>query len=152
MVLSPLGRFECWCASIGFLLFDSTDRLYSEVRTFQLSTPIQLTSGIRHIMAQRSLLNVRRPLPHRFRRSSVLNATQPLAYIDEVEKALEYIRHTPDISNEEKKRFFKSANTNLGTSALCLSGGASFGYCGCFHHNLTIYTHAYIVLKITLAS
>ncbi|KAH9899860.1 patatin-domain-containing protein [Cubamyces lactineus] len=50
------------------------------------------------------------------------------AYIDEVEKALEYIRETHDISNEEKKRFFKSANTNLGTSALCLSGGASFGY------------------------
>ncbi|EJF61243.1 patatin-domain-containing protein [Dichomitus squalens LYAD-421 SS1] len=50
------------------------------------------------------------------------------AYIDEVEKALEYIRETPDVSNEEKKRFFKSANTNLGTSALCLSGGASFGY------------------------
>lgn len=42
---------------------------------------------------------------------------------------MEYIRETPDISNEEKKRFFKSANTNLGTSALCLSGGASFGYC-----------------------
>ncbi|KAI0677542.1 patatin-domain-containing protein [Trametes maxima] len=50
------------------------------------------------------------------------------SYLDEVEKALEYIRETPDISNEEKKRFFKSANTNLGTSALCLSGGASFGY------------------------
>ncbi|KAI0375647.1 patatin-domain-containing protein [Pilatotrama ljubarskyi] len=50
------------------------------------------------------------------------------SYIDEVEKALEYIRETPEISNEEKKRFFKSANTNLGTSALCLSGGASFGY------------------------
>ncbi|KAI9001002.1 patatin-domain-containing protein [Trametes punicea] len=50
------------------------------------------------------------------------------SYIDEVEKALEYIRETLDISNEEKKRFFKSANTNLGTSALCLSGGGSFGY------------------------
>ncbi|KAI9063236.1 patatin-domain-containing protein [Trametes sanguinea] len=50
------------------------------------------------------------------------------SYIDEVERALEYIRETPEISNEEKKRFFKSANTNLGTSALCLSGGASFGY------------------------
>ncbi|TFK91801.1 patatin-domain-containing protein [Polyporus arcularius HHB13444] len=50
------------------------------------------------------------------------------SYIDEVENALQYIRETPEISNEEKKRFFKSANTNLGTSALCLSGGASFGY------------------------
>ena len=51
------------------------------------------------------------------------------AYIDEVEKAIEFIRETPELSNEEKKRFFKSANTNLGTSALCLSGGGSFGYC-----------------------
>ncbi|OBZ70198.1 hypothetical protein A0H81_10038 [Grifola frondosa] len=50
------------------------------------------------------------------------------AYVTEEEKALEFIRETPDISNDEKKRFFKSANTNLGTSALCLSGGASFGY------------------------
>jgi len=49
-------------------------------------------------------------------------------YIDEQEKALIYIRESPDLSSEEKKRFFKGANTNLGTSALCLSGGASFGY------------------------
>ncbi|CCM01576.1 uncharacterized protein FIBRA_03636 [Fibroporia radiculosa] len=49
-------------------------------------------------------------------------------YVTEQEKALEYIRESPAISNEEKKRFFKMANTNLGTSALCLSGGASFGY------------------------
>lgn len=52
-----------------------------------------------------------------------------LDYIAEEEKALEFIRTSSDISNEEKKRFFKMANTNLGTSALCLSGGASFGYC-----------------------
>ncbi|PCH41001.1 patatin-domain-containing protein [Wolfiporia cocos MD-104 SS10] len=50
------------------------------------------------------------------------------------EKALEFIRESPDISLEEKKRFFKSANTNLGTSALCLSGGASFGY---YHFGVT---------------
>ena len=62
-------------------------------------------------------------------RSYITELALSLAYIDEVERALIYIRETPDISNEEKKRFFKSANTNLGTSALCLSGGASFGYC-----------------------
>ncbi|KAH9951578.1 patatin-domain-containing protein [Amylocystis lapponica] len=49
-------------------------------------------------------------------------------YVTEQEKAFEYIRETPEISLDEKKRFFKSANTNLGASALCLSGGASFGY------------------------
>jgi predicted acylesterase/phospholipase RssA len=51
------------------------------------------------------------------------------AYVDEQEKALEFVRDSSELSNEEKKRFFKSATTNLGISALCLSGGASFGYC-----------------------
>lgn len=51
------------------------------------------------------------------------------AYHDEQEKALRFIRESTELSNEEKKRFFKSATANLGTSALCLSGGASFGYC-----------------------
>ncbi|KAF5388223.1 hypothetical protein D9615_000438 [Tricholomella constricta] len=50
------------------------------------------------------------------------------SYFNELEKALEFIRETPELSIDEKKRFFKSANTNLGISALCLSGGASFGY------------------------
>ena len=51
------------------------------------------------------------------------------AYVTEQEKALDWIRDSPDLSNEEKKRFFKNVNANLGTSALCLSGGASLGYC-----------------------
>ncbi|TCD69689.1 hypothetical protein EIP91_006706 [Steccherinum ochraceum] len=50
------------------------------------------------------------------------------SYVTEQEKALEFIRRSPDLTNEEKKRFFKSVNTNLGTTALCLSGGAAFGY------------------------
>lgn len=45
-----------------------------------------------------------------------------------MERSLAFIRDSPVLSNEEKRRFFKSANTNLGISALCLSGGASFGY------------------------
>ncbi|KAF8450268.1 acyl transferase/acyl hydrolase/lysophospholipase [Boletus edulis BED1] len=50
------------------------------------------------------------------------------SYHDEQVKALRFIRESTELSNEEKKRFFKSASANLGTSALCLSGGASFGY------------------------
>lgn len=46
-----------------------------------------------------------------------------------MESALEYIRDTPVLQLEEKRRFFRSANRNFGSSALCLSGGASFGYC-----------------------
>ncbi|KAJ6539378.1 patatin-like phospholipase domain-containing protein [Mycena capillaripes] len=50
------------------------------------------------------------------------------SYFEEQEKALEFIRESPDLKIDEKKRFFKAANTNLGITALCLSGGASFGY------------------------
>ncbi|KAG6333768.1 hypothetical protein ID866_5316 [Astraeus odoratus] len=50
------------------------------------------------------------------------------SYYNEQEEALRFIRESVELSNEEKKRFFKSASTNLGASALCLSGGASFGY------------------------
>ncbi|KAF7332233.1 Patatin-like phospholipase domain-containing protein [Mycena kentingensis (nom. inval.)] len=50
------------------------------------------------------------------------------AYFDEQEKAILMIRDSPELTIDEKKRFFKAANTNLGMSALCLSGGASFGY------------------------
>ncbi|KAJ8086658.1 hypothetical protein PM082_005481 [Marasmius tenuissimus] len=50
------------------------------------------------------------------------------SYYDEEEKALEFIRDSTQLTVDEKKKFFKSANTNFGISALCLSGGASFGY------------------------
>ncbi|KAL7416743.1 acyl transferase/acyl hydrolase/lysophospholipase [Mrakia frigida] len=49
-------------------------------------------------------------------------------YIDEVSLALQFVRESPEATLEEKKKFFKSANKNFGSSALCLSGGASFGY------------------------
>ncbi|KAF8195858.1 acyl transferase/acyl hydrolase/lysophospholipase [Mycena galopus ATCC 62051] len=53
------------------------------------------------------------------------------SYFEEQAKALEFIRESPDLKIDEKKRFFKAVNTNLGTTALCLSGGASFGYYHC---------------------
>ncbi|KAJ7590978.1 acyl transferase/acyl hydrolase/lysophospholipase [Mycena floridula] len=53
------------------------------------------------------------------------------SYINEQALALEYIRESPELSIDEKRRFFKQVNTNMGISALCLSGGASFGYYHC---------------------
>ncbi|KAK2466237.1 hypothetical protein APHAL10511_001879 [Amanita phalloides] len=50
------------------------------------------------------------------------------SYFSELEIAVQYIRDTPDLSIDEKRKFFKRVNINLGISALCLSGGASFGY------------------------
>ncbi|WAQ90145.1 hypothetical protein PtA15_12A131 [Puccinia triticina] len=49
-------------------------------------------------------------------------------YVDEVEKSLVYLRQTRAISGPEKTVFFRRAAKNLGTTALCLSGGATFGF------------------------
>ncbi|KAJ7638843.1 acyl transferase/acyl hydrolase/lysophospholipase [Roridomyces roridus] len=50
------------------------------------------------------------------------------AYLEEQARALEFVRESPELKIDEKKRFFKLATTSLGVTALCLSGGASFGY------------------------
>ncbi|KNZ50432.1 hypothetical protein VP01_442g1 [Puccinia sorghi] len=52
-------------------------------------------------------------------------------YVDEVEKSINYLRETPLIAPQEKTSFFRRTAKNLGTSALCLSGGGTFGYCEC---------------------
>lgn len=48
-----------------------------------------------------------------------------------VATSVAFLRSAPDsvMSVEEKARFFRYSAKNLGASALCLSGGASFGYC-----------------------
>jgi predicted acylesterase/phospholipase RssA len=54
--------------------------------------------------------------------------TRSSAYVDEIKTSLDYVRENDTISLEEKKRFYRAINKNYGSSALCLSGGASFGY------------------------
>lgn len=36
------------------------------------------------------------------------------AYFAELEKSIEFVRKTPDLSIDEKRKFFKNANANLG--------------------------------------
>lgn len=50
------------------------------------------------------------------------------SYLAEIETALAYIETTDKVSLETKRAFYRTASKNLGRSALCLSGGASFGY------------------------
>lgn len=50
------------------------------------------------------------------------------AYVNEVKTSLDFVRESTQISLEEKKKFYHTINRNYGSSALCLSGGASFGY------------------------
>lgn len=53
-----------------------------------------------------------KPPAHRSSSLSLLAETRPLfiAYIDEVQRALRFVRESKDATLEEKKKFFKSAN------------------------------------------
>lgn len=50
------------------------------------------------------------------------------SHVKEVAASIDYVRTASDVTTEEKRAFFRSLNRNYGSSALCLSGGASFGY------------------------
>ncbi|UZJ52790.1 hypothetical protein CBS101457_002110 [Exobasidium rhododendri] len=50
------------------------------------------------------------------------------SYLSEVEEALEYVRQTERVSPQKKRSFYRGVQKNMGRSALCLSGGGSFGY------------------------
>lgn len=50
------------------------------------------------------------------------------SHVREVAACLDFVRTATDVSLEEKRAFFRAINKNYGSSALCLSGGASFGY------------------------
>ena len=50
------------------------------------------------------------------------------AYYNQVVEALGYVAESDALSVEEKARFFKQVSVTYGRTALCLSGGATFGY------------------------
>ena len=49
-------------------------------------------------------------------------------YIDELEESLKFLLKSSLLDADEKYRLAKHMHTNLGRTALCLSGGASFAY------------------------
>ncbi|OBT77124.1 hypothetical protein VF21_05092 [Pseudogymnoascus sp. 05NY08] len=49
-------------------------------------------------------------------------------FVDEVEKGVQTLSRTKQLTQEEKRVIFKHMYTNVGRTALCLSGGASFAY------------------------
>jgi len=58
----------------------------------------------------------------------VLTSQAQTAYINEVKRSLDYVQENEILSLEDKRRFYRAINKNYGASALCLSGGAGFGY------------------------
>jgi hypothetical protein len=102
-------------------------KVKQSLRTFRAKNDVRSVLDILETCIRNSFAGVESPRLY----SETYYGTKDLieSYIDELESALKYIRETPLLTNEEKKRFFKNANTNLGLTALCLSGGATFAYC-----------------------
>lgn len=92
-------------------------RLYSEVSmNRRISVSFQLIFLSRHFSAPKISLNVSCLLE--YFEYLLISGSLDVAYFDELEASLKFIRETPELSIDEKKRFFKSANTNLGTFSL----------------------------------
>ncbi len=49
-------------------------------------------------------------------------------YVEELEASLSFLLRTKQLTPKEKRPLFKHIQTNLGRTALCLSGGACFAY------------------------
>ncbi|CAD6885531.1 unnamed protein product [Tilletia controversa] len=49
-------------------------------------------------------------------------------FTTEAEESLRFIHNTDKVSIDEKRQFYRRVAKNMGKSALCLSGGGSFGY------------------------
>ena len=49
-------------------------------------------------------------------------------YVDEVSASLKFVFSSAQLTTEEKRNLSKHLGTNLGRTALCLSGGAGFAY------------------------
>lgn len=60
--------------------------------------------------------------------STAIIQVNSLAYTDELESSLKFIRETLELTVDEKRRFFRSANTNLGKLPLGFIGHHTNGY------------------------
>jgi len=49
-------------------------------------------------------------------------------YVDEVSTSLRFLLFSQQLTQEDKRSLFKHLSTNFGSTALCLSGGATFAY------------------------
>ena len=50
------------------------------------------------------------------------------AFVDELERSLDFLLRTEQLSMSEKRTLFRQVQPNFGRTALCLSGGASYAY------------------------
>ncbi|KAJ1308648.1 hypothetical protein OPQ81_004342 [Rhizoctonia solani] len=127
-VMDEYLGFEAWKQDDEDPYYDWTlvKKVYRSLRSFRVKDDARGVLGVLEVCIRANFAGIESTRIY----SETFLGTKNLieSYLDEVTAALVYIRETSQLSPEEKRRFFRSANKNLGASALCLSGGASFGY------------------------
>ncbi|KAJ6599036.1 patatin-domain-containing protein [Mycena vulgaris] len=131
LVLDEYLHFDEWKKEDEDAFYDwkLVRKVHRSLKTLRQKNDVRACLGVLETCIRSNFAAVESPRLY----SETFLGTKDLieSYFEEQEKALEFIRESPDLKIDEKKRFFKAANTNLGISALCLSGGASFGYYHC---------------------
>ncbi|KAL1619537.1 hypothetical protein SLS56_010081 [Neofusicoccum ribis] len=114
---------------------DTLSKLRSQVEQEEKSGDTKNGSGEQKINQLRGLLEacVKSNFagienPHLYSESYYGTKHLVQEYVEEIAASLELLRNTPALTPEEKRTTFKHISTNLGRTALCLSGGATFAY------------------------
>ncbi|PLW06532.1 hypothetical protein PCASD_05381 [Puccinia coronata f. sp. avenae] len=126
--LDELLGFEQWKRSSSNAYYDSSSvrKVVASLERSRLNHDVEALKGVLEVCLRANFAGVE---SMRLYSQTHLGTKQLIEnYVDEVEKSLVYLRETPRISPQEKTVFFRRAAKNLGTTALCLSGGATFGF------------------------
>jgi hypothetical protein len=69
----------------------------------------------------------------------------------QVSRSIDFIRETPDMDHEQKAAFFEYASRSFGSTALALSGGATFGsytfYLACYSTCVLTFCEGYCEIQ-----
>lgn len=126
--LDELLGFEQWKRNSSNAYYDSTSvrRVVASLERSRLSNDAEALKGVLEVCLRANFAGIEST--RLYSQTHLGTKTLIENYVDEVEKSLIYLRETSHISPQEKTIFFRRVAKSLGTTALCLSGGATFGY------------------------
>jgi len=126
--LDELLGFEQWKRNSSNAYYDSTSvrRVVASLERSRISNDAEALKGVLEVCLRANFAGIEST--RLYSQTHLGTKTLIESYVDEVEKSLIYLRETSHISPQEKTIFFRRVAKSLGTTALCLSGGATFGY------------------------
>ncbi|KAK6091443.1 hypothetical protein MT418_008039 [Batrachochytrium dendrobatidis] len=94
--------------------------------SIQISNLAKLCDILKTSCCKINVAGIDKEDPYRFTYFGTISIVDQ--YVSEVIHSLEYVAASPHISNLSKYALFRDLSRTFGRSALCLSGGASFGF------------------------